>query len=60
MRSEYWVDPPSGWMYGFPKKWDGNGEINDWLIQEGYPEPLLNSYGEYFYTRMWYADESSS
>ena len=36
------VDPPSGWMYGFPKPlpedrpadWNFRG----WLIENGYPE----------------------
>jgi hypothetical protein len=34
------VDPPSGWMYGFPRKYNPNpGEdLRAWLIRVGYPE----------------------
>ena len=59
------VDPtPKGWLYGFPKAvpegvWymDGNVprfkenefNINDWMVEQGYPEKLL----EYNALRMW-------
>lgn len=33
-----WVDPPSGWKYGFPKIWDGTGDLREWLVAEGYPQ----------------------
>lgn len=29
------IDPPSGWMYGFPKEWTGNTE--DMLREARYP-----------------------
>jgi len=35
-----WVDPPSGWRYGFPKLWDRKGTCQDWMIANGYPEHL--------------------
>lgn len=35
-----WVDPPSGWRYGFPKLWDRKGSCQDWMIANGYPEHL--------------------
>lgn len=35
-----WVDPPSGWLYGFPKLWDRKGNCQDWMIANGYPEHL--------------------
>jgi len=59
------VDPtPQGWLYGFPKAvpegvWYMDGtvprfkekefNINDWMIEQGYPEKLL----EYNALRMW-------
>ena len=59
------VDPtPQGWLYGFPKAvpegvWYMDGtmprfkekefNINDWMVEQGYPEKLL----EYNALRMW-------
>ena len=56
-----WVDPPSGWRYGFPKVWDQalNPDFNAWLIAEGYPWNVKESYGQYFYCRQWPADDTS-
>jgi hypothetical protein len=38
------IDPPSGWMYGFPleapEKPLYGTELEDWLISKGYPEKL--------------------
>jgi len=33
-----WVDPPGGWRYGFPKIWKRDRPIEQWLIDNGYPE----------------------
>ena len=34
-----WVDPPSGWMYGFPEILpDDVVNLRQWLIDKGYPE----------------------
>ena len=37
------IDPPSGWMYGFPKVYNPNpGEsLENWLQREGYPQPSI-------------------
>lgn len=48
-----WVDPPSGWKYGFPKLWNGIGDFKEWLIKEGYPKKEIDSLGEHFYVRQW-------
>lgn len=33
------IDPPSGWKYGFPKIVPEDVEdLRQWLIDEGYPE----------------------
>ena len=38
----YWVDPPSGWRYGFPRLYDpaADGDMTAWMIANGYPERL--------------------
>ena len=38
----YWVDPPSGWRYGFPRLYDpqADGDMRAWMIANGYPEHL--------------------
>jgi len=40
----YWVDPPSGWRYGFPRLYDParDGNMRAWMIASGYPEHLAN------------------
>jgi len=42
MGQPYWVDPPSGYRYGFPKLYDParDGNVTEWLIRQGYPEAL--------------------
>jgi endonuclease YncB( thermonuclease family) len=52
-----WIDPPSGWMFGFPKVWDRQGDLNAWLVKEGYPQKEIDSLGEHFYVRVWESDE---
>lgn len=45
-----WVDPPSGWMYGFPKIYDTerDGPLDKWLEKRGYPRAQ-----DAVYTRQW-------
>ncbi len=49
-------DPPSGWQYGFPKEIP-DGILGDeillklWLLQQGYPEKLLELACKY--SRYW-------
>ena len=50
-----WVDPPSGWRYGFPKLWDGKGDSTEWLIANGYPKAEIEACGDYFFVRSWEA-----
>jgi len=54
-----WIDPPSGWRYGFPKRFhrEVDGDIIEWMIREGYPEAEIQKLGEQFYWRSW-AEES--
>lgn len=32
-----WIDPPTGWMYGFPAIYDGKMPFRDWIESKGYP-----------------------
>jgi len=52
-----WIDPPEGWMFGFPKIWDNTNfpELNEWLVAEGYPQEEISRYGENFFVRSWEA-----
>jgi hypothetical protein len=54
--NKLWIDPPSGWRYGFPKIWDPQQEpdLQVWLIQSGYPEHEVK-FGLQYY-RQWVAD----
>jgi len=50
-----YIDPPSGWMYGFPKLLPDNVvDVNKWLVENGYPQSKIDSYGEHFYC--WYSE----
>lgn len=54
-----YIDPPSGWQYGFPKIHDGakDGDIYTWLVEQGYPQSEIDSLGAQFYWRSWAADD---
>lgn len=51
-----WVDPPSGWMYGFPKIFRPNtdGNLTDWLVKNGYPKENIS---KEMHFRFWDANE---
>jgi hypothetical protein len=40
----FYVDPPSGWRYGFPKLYDPatDGNMREWLVKNGYPKSLAD------------------
>ena len=51
------IDPPSGWMYGFPKVYDHDSEVEtfeNWLIRNGYPEKDIELAQKY--SRYWEED----
>jgi hypothetical protein len=51
------IDPPSGWMYGFPKEIPEDVDnTTEWLIDNGYPEKLIKDLGDNFYVRGWYEE----
>lgn len=47
MNNPLFIDPPSGWMYGFPKQAPKNldqmsqEEVNEWLIANGYAKEAV-------------------
>lgn len=50
---DYLIDPPSGWRYGFPKlipKSERHRTLA-WLVENGYPQAEIDSYGDFFYCR---------
>lgn len=51
------IDPPSGWMYGFPKVIppEHHHRITEWVVENGYPQKMTESY---FYYRMWWVEEN--
>jgi hypothetical protein len=54
------IDPPSGWRYGFPRSVPvsehGKSEFNlrQWLLDNGYPEADVDFALKY--TRFWTSD----
>jgi hypothetical protein len=58
------IDPPSGWQFGFPKKFtfkpssnslsdeDYDQEFCQWLLDEGYPQSMIDQ-GMHKWCRYW-------
>ena len=40
----FWVDPPSGYRYGFPRLYDPakDGDVTQWMVANGYPQHLAD------------------
>ena len=52
------IDPPSGWLYGFPKEIPEHiDDTRAWLIENGYPEKEIEALGDSFYVRGWWSEE---
>ena len=46
------INPPAGWKYGFPKAIpDDVTDVMAWLVENGYPQEEIDSYGEHFYIK---------
>ena len=58
--TKLWIDPPSGWRYGFPKTWDQTGDMQEWLLSEGYPQQEIDACGTSFYVRQWSDEEDTN
>ena len=49
-----YIDPPSGWKYGFPKVLPESVEdVMKWLVENGYPQHEIDSCGKHFHCRHW-------
>jgi len=56
-----WIDPPSGWKYGFPKPIpDDVVDFEDWLVSEGYPRAEIDKMDDYFFCRQWESEDDQS
>lgn len=51
----WYIDPPSGWRYGFPKPLPEPKPIETlkWLVENGYPQFEIDRMGDHFYCRYW-------
>jgi hypothetical protein len=47
------VDPPSGWLYGFPAAWDETQPLEEFLRSKGLPENLI----KLGHVRIWEKNE---
>ena len=56
VKGKFYVDPPSGWQYGFPAPYDQSkdGTIEEFLIAKGYPNKDVKWASEN--CRMWHED----
>lgn len=56
------VDPPNGWLYGFPKVMPNevmnDAEFSEWLMQQGYPPSLVDQ--ALHHSRYWDVDAPES
>jgi len=50
-----YIDPPSGWRYGFPKVFpkEAHDRTLEWLVEEGYPQWEIDKMKKHFYCRYW-------
>ena len=55
------IDPPSGWMYGFPKPIPEDVKnVREWLVEQGYPREVMLKYGDYFHYRCWIEEKDNA
>lgn len=56
--NKVYVDPPHGKQYNFPKIWDKDEfpNMEKWLVDNGYPQSMIDKLGERFYCRFWEPD----
>lgn len=50
----HWIDPPSGFLWGFPRVWRGTPDLKTWLLSFGYPKADVDWAMKYL--RAWPAD----
>ena len=59
VKGKFYVDPPSGWQYGFPAAYDEtkDGSLEEFFRSKGYPEKDIKFALQH--TRSWYENEQS-
>lgn len=51
------IDPPSGWKYGFPKPFpSGVEDVRGWLLENGYPKKEADKWPDGIPCGMWEDD----
>ena len=57
-----YVDPPDGWRFGFPKAvpQDREADLLNWIVEQGYPKPMIDWYGDKFPLRCWREEEKDN
>ena len=55
------IDPPSGWLYGFPKPIpkEERHRTLAWLVENDYPQKEIDRYGNFFFCRYIEVDEEN-
>jgi hypothetical protein len=54
-----YIDPPAGWRYGFPKVLPDNvQDINAWLVSEGYPQDIIDTFPDGVPCNQWYEPDT--
>lgn len=48
------IDPPMGYQYGFPKEIPEDTNSIQFLIDNGYPQSIIDELGNSFFCRYWY------
>lgn len=49
----YLIDPPHGYLYGFPKEFPIEVDnVYEWLVENGYPQHIINNLGDSFVYRI--------
>lgn len=52
------IDPPTGWLYGFPKVFpDDVTNVNEWLVENGYPQEEVDCWADGVPCRFWEVEE---
>jgi hypothetical protein len=56
-KTKTYIDPPSGWKYGFPKEVSKEEFLNtqdwgEWCIKNGYPRKEVVALGDAFFVRV--------
>ncbi len=55
------IDPPGGYLYGFPKVFDApdGTSIEDWLLARGYPRREIEAFSHGVPCRVYYVTTDS-